>query len=83
VVCAGSFDVASVKPGAPDEQPSANFPLGPGDAYVANGGLFDAKGFPLATCVFFAYRVLGNQGNAFQKQLPRWAMGRVSAWERL
>ncbi|HYA18212.1 MAG TPA: TIGR03435 family protein [Bryobacteraceae bacterium] len=69
-----SFEVASVKPSGPDEQPSANFPLGPGDAYVANGGLFNAKAFPLAAYIFFAYKIPGSQGAAFRKQLPRWAM---------
>ena len=69
-----SFEVASVKPSAPDEQPSANFPLGPGAAYAANGGLFNAKGFPLVTYIFFAYKIPGSQGNEFRRQLPRWAM---------
>jgi uncharacterized protein (TIGR03435 family) len=69
-----AFEVASVKPSAPDAQAYSSFPLGPGDAYVANGGLFTARGFPLVTYMFFAYKILGNQGNDFVKQLPRWAM---------
>jgi hypothetical protein len=44
-----AFDVASVKPSKLGGQPYSNFPLGPGDVYVPNGGLFTATNFPLAT----------------------------------
>jgi len=68
-----SFEVASVKPSAPDAQPNSNFPLGPGDVYVQNGGLFSATGFPLSTYLFFAYKLNGNQAQIIGPQLPGWA----------
>src|SRR5262249_16335224 len=37
-----AFDVASIKPNRSSDPPSSLFPLGPGDAYVGNGGLFSA-----------------------------------------
>ncbi len=42
---------------------SATFtiPLGPGDAYTSNGGLFSASNFPLATYIAFAYKLIGSQ----------------------
>lgn len=40
------FDVASVKPNKSDEKASSNFPLGPGDVYVPNGGRFSATNLP-------------------------------------
>jgi uncharacterized protein (TIGR03435 family) len=80
VVCAvataqtPTFEVASVKASPSGEQAHSTFPLGPGDAYVANGGLLVSGGYPLVTHIFFAYKILGNQGNEFVKQLPGWAM---------
>jgi bla regulator protein BlaR1 len=68
-----TFDVASVKINKTDNPPNANFPLGPGDVYVPNGGLFSATGFPLVTYLFFAYKVIGNQGQYLLPQLPAWA----------
>jgi hypothetical protein len=55
-----NFEVASVKPAKPDAQPYSNFPLGPGDVYVPNGGLFSAAGYPLVTFILFAYKFIGN-----------------------
>jgi len=72
-VPAPAFDVASVKPSKPDTQPNSNFPLGPGDVYVPNGGLFSASGLPLVTYIFFAYKFIGNQAQALIPQLPEWA----------
>jgi uncharacterized protein (TIGR03435 family) len=69
---AQTFEVASVKPGKPDAQPNSNFPLGPGDVYVANGGLFNATALPLVTYIFFAYKIIGNQGQYLLPQLPDW-----------
>jgi hypothetical protein len=54
-----SFDVASVKPNRSNNPPNSNFPLGPGDVYVPNGGLFSATKFPLVTSLL--------------PQLPGWA----------
>jgi len=35
--------------------------------------LFSATGFPLVTYLFFAYKVIGNQGQYLLPQLPGWA----------
>lgn len=72
-VDAQTFDVASVKVNKTDNPPNSNFPLGPGDVYVPNGGLFSATGFPLVTYLFFAYKIIGNQGQYLLPQLPAWA----------
>jgi uncharacterized protein (TIGR03435 family) len=74
VAAAGqAFEVASVKPSNPGSQSDSNFPLGPGDVYVPNGGYFSATGFPLVTYIFFAYKVAGNQAQSLLPQLPNWA----------
>ncbi len=70
---AQTFDVASVKPSQPGVQPNSNFPLGPGDVYVQNGGLFAANNLPLVTYIFFAYKFIGNQAQFLLPQLPDWA----------
>jgi hypothetical protein len=62
-----SFDVASVKPNKSSDPPNSNFPLGPGDVYVPNGGFFKASNYPLVIYIFFAYKIMGNQA---QYQLP-------------
>ena len=51
-------------------QPPATtlFPLGPGDAYAANGGRFRATNQPLITYLRFAYRL----GPGDLLDLPRW-----------
>jgi uncharacterized protein (TIGR03435 family) len=69
---AQTFEVASVKPTRSNDPPYSNFPLGPGDVYVPNGGLFSAKNLPLVTYVFFAYKIMGNQGQFLLPQLPDW-----------
>jgi len=67
------FDVASVRLNKSNHPPYSNFPLGPGDVYVPNGGLFSASGLPLVTYLFFAYKIIGNQGQYLLPQLPAWA----------
>jgi uncharacterized protein (TIGR03435 family) len=67
-----TFDVASVKPSQPGVQSNSNFPLGPGDVYVQNGGLFAANNLPLVTYIFFAYKFIGNQAQSLLPQLPDW-----------
>jgi uncharacterized protein (TIGR03435 family) len=42
--------------------------------YTPNGGLFSARGWPLITYIFFAYKLQGNQGQALVPQLPGWVM---------
>jgi uncharacterized protein (TIGR03435 family) len=54
-------------------QPHSNFPLG-GDAYIPNGGFFTAANFPLASYIFFAYQIQGNQAQTLVPQLPSWVM---------
>jgi uncharacterized protein (TIGR03435 family) len=70
---AQTFEVASVKPSKSNDPPYSNFPLGPGDVYVPNGGLFSASNFPLVTYILFAYKIIGNQGQYLLPQLPDWA----------
>jgi uncharacterized protein (TIGR03435 family) len=67
------FDVASVEPGQSGVQPNSNFPLGPGDVYVQNGGLFSANNVALVTCILVAYKFIGNQAQSLLPQLPAWA----------
>ncbi len=69
-----AFDVASVKLNKSNQPPTFNFPLGPGDTYVANGGYLSATNFPLGTYIAFAYKVLGNQMQSLTDQLPGWVM---------
>jgi uncharacterized protein (TIGR03435 family) len=70
------FDVASVKENRGDEpmQMQSNFPLGPGDAYVRNGGHLMATNLPLADYILFAYKVQPNQGPPLVKQMPDWVL---------
>jgi uncharacterized protein (TIGR03435 family) len=70
---APKFDVASIKLDTSGTPPNSNFPLGPGDVYVRNGGRFYATGFPLITYLAFAYKLIGNQAQFVQPQLPEWA----------
>src|ERR1700722_1710446 len=69
-----SFDVASVKQNKSGNQPTSNFPLGPGDVYVPNGGFFSATNQPLITYFYFAYRIMSNQSLYVLPQLPGWSM---------
>jgi uncharacterized protein (TIGR03435 family) len=68
------FEVASIKPNQSAGPPNSNFPLGPGNVYVRNGGYFSATGFPLTTYIAFAYKIIGNQGQYLVPQLPDWAV---------
>ena len=63
-----SFEVASVKSNRTDAPATTLFPLGPGDAYAANGGRFRATNQPLITYLRFAYRL----GPGDLLDLPRW-----------
>lgn len=67
------FDVASVKPNKSNGVRYANFSLGPGDDYSANGGLFMATNFPVSAYLFFAYKMTINQLNLLLPRLPKWA----------
>jgi len=67
-----SFEIASVKPNKSSDRPSSNFPLGPGDVYVRNGGYFSATNQPLILYILFAYKIMGNQIQYLTPQLPEW-----------
>jgi uncharacterized protein (TIGR03435 family) len=67
------FEVATVRLNQTGSPPYSNFPLGPGDVYVPNGGHFLATGFPLITYVAFAYKIIGNQAQYLLPQFPEWA----------
>jgi uncharacterized protein (TIGR03435 family) len=67
-----AFDVASVKLNKSDDRPSANFPLGPGDIYVPNGGFLSAKNYPLITYIAFAYKIQASQMELLRPQFPAW-----------
>jgi uncharacterized protein (TIGR03435 family) len=62
------FETASVKSNGTEAPGTTLFPLGPGDAYAANGGRFRATNQPLITYVRFAYRL----GPSDLLDLPRW-----------
>jgi uncharacterized protein (TIGR03435 family) len=63
-----AFDVSSVRANRTDVSAATLFPLGPGDAYAATGGLFRAINQPLIAYVRFAYRL----GQGELQDLPRW-----------
>jgi uncharacterized protein (TIGR03435 family) len=77
-VAAGSkmvFEDASVRQNttapSPDEVGS-NFPLGPGDVYIPNGGHFRAFNFPLVVYIRFAYKITDSQEQFLLPELPNW-----------
>src|SRR5215831_16409494 len=63
-----SFEIASVKSNQTDAPGTTIFPLGPGDAYAANGGRFRATNQALITYLRFAYRLGPND----LLDLPKW-----------
>jgi uncharacterized protein (TIGR03435 family) len=67
-----AFDVASIKRNKSSDARRTNFPLGPGDDYSPNGGLFTATNMPVSAYIFFAYKVTINQLNLLLPQLPKW-----------
>jgi uncharacterized protein (TIGR03435 family) len=68
-----TFDVASIKPNLSDDPPNSNFPLGPGDVYIPNGGFFSATNQPLVVYFRFAYKITGSQWPSLEPQFPEWA----------
>jgi bla regulator protein blaR1 len=71
-----AFDTSTVRQNktAPPYASGSNFPLGPGDVYVPNGGMFRAANYPLITYIIFAYKLTGDQEQSLVSQLPKWAM---------
>ena len=65
---APTFEVASVKPNKSNAPANSRFPLGPGDAYVPNGGSFSATNQPLIVYLRFAYKL----GQSDLLGLPAW-----------
>ena len=63
-----AFEVTSVKANRTEAPATTLFPLGPGDAYAANGGRFRATNQPLITYLRFAYRL----GPSDLPDLPKW-----------
>jgi uncharacterized protein (TIGR03435 family) len=68
------FDVASVKPNHTNDPSHSLFPLGPGDVYVPNGGLFNATGYNLFGYIVFAYKLQANQIQFLRPRMPEWAL---------
>lgn len=66
------FDVASVRPNRSSNRPTTNFPIGPGDVYVPNGGVFSDINLPLIDYILFAYKITANHVPALTHQLPGW-----------
>ena len=69
------FEITSVKQdksGENDDQQS-NFPLGPGDVYVPNGGVFSVQNMPVIRLIAFAYKITNSQWSSLDSQLPDWA----------
>src|ERR1700741_960709 len=70
-----AFDSAAVgeNPTAPPAARFFNFPLGPGDVYIPNGGNFRARNLPLAAYIVFAFKITPSQEQFLTSQLPKWA----------
>jgi uncharacterized protein (TIGR03435 family) len=69
------FEKATVRQHTPATPPYAvgsNFPLGPGDVYIPNGGYFIAVNLPLIAYIKFAYKITDSQELFLLPQLPGW-----------
>jgi bla regulator protein blaR1 len=58
---------------APPGARNSNFPLGPGEVYVPNPGVFRALNFTLIEYIEFAYKLTETQEPFLLAQLPKWA----------
>lgn len=69
-----SFDVASVKRTTVFvRNGSSNVPLGSGDAFPPNGGLFSDSNTSVEPLISFAYKLNIPQSRDLESQLPGWA----------
>jgi uncharacterized protein (TIGR03435 family) len=69
------FDEATVHQTTPGSSPygvRSNFPLGPGDIYIPNGGKFRGSNLPLIVYIKFAYKITDSQELFLDPQLPEW-----------
>jgi uncharacterized protein (TIGR03435 family) len=68
-----AFDVASIKPSAPEAVAYPAFPLDDGNAFTQTGGRFRAI-FPLPAFIYFAYKIAHtpDQRQAMLAHLPKW-----------
>ena len=70
-----AFEVASVKRNTSGSESSAmNVPMGPGDIYPSNGGVFSATNVPLISFIYFAYDLSGAQFQLLLPHLPDWVI---------
>jgi uncharacterized protein (TIGR03435 family) len=67
-----SFDVASAKPNKSADEPTSNFPLGPGDIYAVTGGRFCATSTTVLNYITFAHKLNGQQRQRIASALPGW-----------
>jgi bla regulator protein blaR1 len=71
-----AFEVASIKQnksGEPAYRATSNFPLGLGESYAPNGGLFTATNHSVSSYIGFAYRLSPYETKAMANALPKWA----------
>ncbi len=66
------FDLALVKRNRSSDPVSINFPLGPGEAYIATGGYFHVTNLPLIGYIAFAYKLDDEQAAALRQHAPDW-----------
>jgi uncharacterized protein (TIGR03435 family) len=67
------FDVASIRPSAPDTREHANFALSSDASYEQTGGMLNAE-FPLSVYIQFAYKVWlsPEQQQVMLASVPKW-----------
>src|SRR5260370_29202486 len=70
-----AFDTVSIRQNTttPARGWNSNFPLGPGDVYFPNGGVFRAANVTLATYIVFAYKITPSMEYVELSQLHKWA----------
>jgi uncharacterized protein (TIGR03435 family) len=69
-----AFDVASVKQNNSGElRATSNFPLGGGESYQPDGGLFTATNYSISSYIGFAYDLSPHETRATNRSLPKWA----------